>query len=395
MLKYIKKNLTHYIFFTLISLIILSIIFKGWMVTWHALKIPALLPPHFDLRFYQYPAIAISKGLDPLFAMHEFWALIDDAAKHGINDYFLPSFKFAYFLNLHKEIYFISFALLTIFFYIICVSSLLKIKKNSFWILILFFSTSSLLGIERTNNDLIIFCLIYYSAMFPNFIGVSLAMLATYIEVWPIVCGIGFIKKKIKILFLLSSIIFFLIFYKKIFMQGSMQPELSAYLSFGAKSLGITILGNFNLDLNYLTIVGLLIIITFLTLIIGWFKLEHKKTPNDFDERLFLIGTAIYIIMFIFFSNFDYKLIFLMFCVPYLSLLKNIFVKWFILLTIIIASNYTWTYKDSLSFYNYPTALGHYINIISKTLLFVILLNMLIRYFINFIKIAGIKKVFF
>jgi len=394
MLKYIKKDLTHYIFFSLISLIVLSIVLKGWMVTWHALKVPSLLPPHFDLRFYQYPAIAISKGRDPLFAMHEFWTLVD-VSNHGISSYFLPSFKFAYFLNLHKEIYFIGFALLTIFFYIMCVSSLLKIKKNSFWILILFFSTSSLLGIERTNNDLIIFCLIYYSAMFPNFIGVGLSMLATYIEFWPIVSGIGLIKKKIKILFLLSSIIFLLIFYKTIFVTGGMQPELSGYLSFGAKSLGITILGTFNLHVNYLTIVGLLIIITFLTLIIGWFKLEHKKTPNDFEERLFLIGATIYISLFIFFSNFDYKLIFLIFCVPYLSLLKNIFVKWFILLTIIIASNYTWMYKDSLAYYNFSTATGHYINAISKTLLFVILSNMLIRYFINFIKIAGIKKVFF
>jgi len=394
MVKYIKKNLTHYIFFTLISFIVLSIALKGWIVTWHALKVPPLLPPHFDLRFYQYPAIAISKGGDPLFAMHEFWKLAD-VSNHGISSYFLPSFKFAYFLNLHKEIYFIGFALLTIFFYIMCVSSLLKIKKNSFWILILFFSTSSLLGIERTNNDLIIFCLIYYSAMFPNFIGVSLSMLATYIEFWSIVSGIGFIKKKIKILFLLSSIIFLLIFYKTIFVEAGMQPQLSAYLSFGAKSLGITILGTFNLEVNYLTIVGLLIIITFLTLIIGWFKLEHKKTPNDFEERLFLIGATIYVSLFIFFSNFDYKLIFLIFCVPYLSLLKNIFVKWFILLTIIIASNYTWMYKDSLTYYNFPTATGHYINIISKTLLFVILSNMLIRYFINFIKIAGIKKVFF
>jgi hypothetical protein len=387
MIKYIKKDLSHYIFFTLITLIVIAIALKGWMVTWHTLKIPSLLPPHFDLRFYQYPAMAISVGKNPLFAAHEFWTT-PLFLQYGTNIYFLPTFKFAYFLNLHKEIYFISFAILIIFFYIICVSSLLKIKKNSFWILILFFSNSSMLGIERTNNDLIIFCLIYYSAMFPNFIGVSLTMLATYIEFWPIFSGIGFIKKKIKILFLICSVIFILIFNQAIF-DLKMQPILAEWFSFGAKSLSVTIKRTFNLDISYLTIVGLLIIITFLTLIISGFKLEHKKKPDDFVERLFLIGATLYISLFIIASNFDYKLIFLLFCVPYLSLLKNIFAKWFILLTIIVASNYSWMYNDSL------TSFGHYINIISKILIFIILLNILIRYFINFIINLGIKKIFF
>jgi hypothetical protein len=386
MIKYIKKNLTHYIFFTFIFLIFLLIILKGWTFTWSALKIPALLPPHFDLRFYQYPALAISEGKNPLFATHESWAT-PYFLEYGMNSYFLQSFKFAYFLNLHKEIYFISFALLVIFFYIICVASLLKIKKNSFWILILFFSNASMLGIERTNNDLIIFCLIYYSAMFPNFIGVSLTMLATYIEFWPIASGIGFIKKKIKILLFICFAIFILIFYKEMFLVS--QPFISEWFSFGAKSLSITIKRTFNLNVSYLTIVGLLFIITFLTIIIGGFKLEHKKTPNDFVERLFLIGATLYIGLFITVSNFDYKLIFLLFCVPYLSLLKNIFVKRFILLTIIIASNYTLLNNDSI------TSFGHYINIVSKILIFIILLNMLIRYFINFIKNSGIKKIFF
>jgi hypothetical protein len=387
MIKYIKKDLSHYIFFTLITLIVIAIALKGWMVTWHTLKIPSLLPPHFDLRFYQYPAMAISVGKNPLFAAHEFWTT-PLFLQYGTNIYFLPTFKVAYFLNLHKEIYFISFAILVIFFYIICVSSLLKIKKNSFWILILFFSNSSMLGIERTNNDLIIFCLIYYSAMFPNFVGVSLTMLATYIEFWPIFSGIGFIKKKIKILFLICSVIFILIFNQAIF-DLRMEPILAEWFSFGAKSLSVTIKRTFNLDLSYLAIVGLLIIITFLTLIISGFKLEHKKKPDDFVERLFLIGATLYISLFIIASNFDYKLIFLLFCVPYLSLLKNIFAKWFILLTIIVASNYGWMYNGSL------TSIGHYINIISKILIFIILLNILIRYFINFIINSGIKKIFF
>ena len=71
MLNHFKKNFTLYLFFSLIILIVLSIQTKGWLVTWNYLRLPSMLPPHFDLRFYQYPALAIEAGRDPLFATHE------------------------------------------------------------------------------------------------------------------------------------------------------------------------------------------------------------------------------------------------------------------------------------------------------------------------------------
>ena len=222
--------------------------------------------------------------------------------------------------------------------------------------------------------------------MFPNFIGVSFIMLSTYIELWPLFSAIGFIKKKIKILFLPFSIIFIFIFHKTI-SSPLMEPVISDWASFGAKSLSLDIKTSFKLNISYFVVVGTLVILTFFTLMIGSFKLDHKKKPSEFEERLFLIGSTLYVTLYIFASNYDYKLIFLIFCIPYLSLLKNIPTKWFILLNIIVASNYfliTYSLGDA----------GHYINIISKVTIFIILLNILIRYFIYFIKNFGIKKIF-
>jgi hypothetical protein len=51
-----KKNFISYIFLILIFFLILSITINGWLVSWDYLRIPTLLPAHFDLRFYQYPA---------------------------------------------------------------------------------------------------------------------------------------------------------------------------------------------------------------------------------------------------------------------------------------------------------------------------------------------------
>jgi hypothetical protein len=42
-------------------------------------------------------------------------------------------------------------------------------------------------------------------------------------------------------------------------------------------------------------------------------KLEFKKEPTAFIERLFLTGSSIYIALFILESNHDYKLIFIIF----------------------------------------------------------------------------------
>ena len=388
MIKHIKSNLVYYSFFFFIFFIITSIINIGWQATWYKLYIPSLLPPHFDLRFYQYPAFAINEGRDPLFSTHELW-VPTDGPYSGIAKYFLPSFKFAYFLNFHKEVYFLTFALLIIINYIFCTYKLLTIKKNSFWIIILFFSNSSLLAIERTNNDLIIFSLLFWTAVFPNIIGIILNLLAVYIEIWPIFAGISFIKKKIKILLIILFFIFFIIFFKEIF-DVKMVPVSSDYLSFGAKSTSVAIKTQYGLAINYINIVIILFFITLITLIkkLNFFKLEFKKNPSDLEERLFLIGSSIYILLFIIASNVDYKLIFLIFCVPYLSRLKNNINKYFILIAMVLASNWTiMSLNDVASF-------GALINMIIKCLIFITLLNLLIKYLVNFYKNFGIKKFF-
>jgi uncharacterized membrane protein SpoIIM required for sporulation len=107
MLNHFKKNFILYLFFSLIILIMLSILTKGWLVTWSYPRLPSMLPPHFDLRFYQYPALAIEAGRDPLFATHESWAQGLPQNWQGQSRYYLPIYKLSYFLNFHKEIYFL------------------------------------------------------------------------------------------------------------------------------------------------------------------------------------------------------------------------------------------------------------------------------------------------
>ena len=264
MLNHFKKNFILYVFFSSIILIVLSILTKGWVVTWSHLRLPTLIPPHFDLRFYQYPALAIETGRDPLFATYETWRQLLPQNWQGTSRYYLPTFKLSHFLNFHKEIYFLIFANLIIINFIICIYKLIKLKKNSFWILILFFSGSTLLGIERTNNDLIIFCLLYWAAVFPNILGTIFVLIATYIEFWPLVSAISFIKKKIKILLIFSLVIFVLYFYKFMFGEGGIQL-VNDWFSFGSKSTLITLQRYFLININHISISFFLVLLSLLT----------------------------------------------------------------------------------------------------------------------------------
>ena len=393
MLSHLKKNFILYLFFSLIILIVLSILTKGWVVTWHYyIKLPSMLPPHFDLRFYQYPAIAIEGGRNPLFATGEFWHSHLPLNWQGLSTHYLPIFKLSHFLNFHKEIYFLIFANFIITNFIICIYKLIKLKKNSFWILILFFSGSTLLGIERTNNDLIIFCLLYWAAVFPNILGTIFILIATYIEFWPLVSAISYIKKKIKILLLFSLIIFILYFYKSMIGESGV-VIVNDWFSFGSMSTSIT-LKRYFININHISISFFLILLSLLTFVkeLNFLKFEFSKKPDDFHERLFLIGSSTFCGLYILQSNYDYKLILLILCVPYITLLKNKFDKYLLLLCMIISSNYSlFTDKNPNNF----TGKGFDIIIIvlSKNILFVMIFGLLLKYLINYWKIHGFKKI--
>ena len=390
MLKYFQKNLISYFFLILIFFLMLSTIINGWTVTWNYLRLPSALPPHFDLRFYQYPAFQIERGLNPLFGIGELWAKGLPENWQGHSKYYLPAFKLSYFLNFHKEIYFLLFANLIIINFIICIYKLINLKKNSFWILILFFSGSTLLGIERTNNDLIIFCLLYWAAIFPNIFGSMFILIATYIEFWPMAAAIAYIKKKIKILLLFSIIIFILSSYKYMISESGSQI-VNDWYSFGAKSTSITIERYFFIKINHVYISVFLILLSLITLIkkLNLLNAEFKKNPNNLYERLFLMGSTLYCGLFITQSNYDYKLIFIIFCVPYISLLKSKFYKYFILMSMVLSSN-----LNILMDYKFWTGkgIGVVLNVTSKNILFVMLLSLLLKYLISYYKNYGFKK---
>lgn len=384
------------LFIICVTLVYFFIIQFGWIQTWNFLRVPAMTPPHFDLRFYQYGAAAIEYGYNPLRYGPTAWINLMIQTNSQIPEYYLTQFQIAHFFKLYNENYFLIFANVIIIMYLTCCYKIISLNKNSYWILILFLSNGPLLGIERTNNDLIIFFFLYWSAIFPNTFGAILNILATTVEFWPAIAGISFIKKKIK-LFLISLLLIFFIFnFQSV---SSLSPEItSGTVSFGSKTIYLFLLSNFPpLEIKYFYINFILIFLTSITLFIKkykFFNFEFKRQHNEVEQRLFLIGASIYCGLFIIASNYDYKFIFLIFCIPYLRKIKNKIQKNFVLITILLSSNQVVENEICLKIFN-NNINSLALNLIFKCIIFIILLNLLIKYFLNFYKENGIKKIFF
>ena len=80
---------------------------------------------------------------------------------------------------------------------------------------------------------------------------------------------------------------------------------------------------------------------------------KNEITATTNQEKLFLIGASIYVGSYIFFSNIDYRLIFLFLTIPYIENLKPK-INYYYSISVLIISN-SWHIKSS------PLTLDHII----------------------------------
>ena len=83
-----------------------------------------------------------------------------------------------------------------------------------------------------------------------------------------------------------------------------------------------------------------LLIYSFIVTIFSYLSsFKTIETNLNSNEKLFLIGGSIYIGTFIFGANADYRLIFLLFTIPYIIELNNIYIKSILSFSIILSIN--------------------------------------------------------
>ncbi len=343
--------------------IFLAISTLGWTDTWSAILIPTMSPPFADMRTVQGSLLTIEAGLNPQ---------IDNPGDPWNRPMNYPSawIWLAKYFHIQNEFnYLIFVALMVVGFLVSCFAMLRKYPSLS--LLLACFSGSTLLAVERGNNDLVIFTLLLIAASSPRMFGVVMIMIATLLKIYPVLAIPAFLKDlRIVALMLIGSFLVVIFLLPQLTSIQSATP-ISGGLSYGSQSIFAHV-KRFDSKTLGLILSALLIFIAIILSSKERFSSKLKTSQSGHSEEiLFLIGSCIFIGTFVLASNSDYRLIFLLFCVPYLLKIGNSAVRVSSITSLIIAMNF-------LPLKVFLGEFGVGLNIAAKIFLFIFLLTTVI-----------------
>jgi len=355
--------------YTLITVILFSalasaVIIFGWIKTWSLLYIPAMHPPFADMRVIQGALVSLASGLDPQINNP------GDPWGRPMN-YPIIWVSIANIFRIANNTNYLIFVLGGILIFVGCVCSIVY-KFPSLWIVATVFSGSNLLLIERGNNDIFVFCLIYFSVLsYWIWVAAIVIFVAMALKIYPVFC-IAHLRRSLPAIFVLL-----VVFAIGSYMDSGELVKIraatptGASLSYGSMSLSAALKKAVHIDVSYYIIAILHIVLA------AYFILNKKYTEilpvrgRDAErQRMFLAGGGVYIGTFMAAGNWDYRLVFLVLCIPYILTLVNVYTKYSVLLAIIIASNY-------LVLARYAGNIGILLNIGSKSFLAVLFIALM------------------
>jgi hypothetical protein len=282
----------------------------GWTRTWSAVFVPTMSPPFADMRVIQGAATSSEQGLNPLISNpNDPW--------HRSIIYPLIWVEIGQLVNLTDESRFIQFCCLMIFCFV-AICAYILYRFPSYGLLACVLSTATLLGIERGNIDLIIYSLAFvFALVFPTKFSPIPILVATALKLYPMFLLGALLIKRQFILFFTSLIFVLAILYylwDQLLFLGVSHNQVFDFASYGFPVLAL----NLSAELPSWIVAGAIIVVI-LAITLYFRKIEDHQQPNGFEFSLFLAGATIYIGTFIFSWNWDYRLIFLIFCVPFLK----------------------------------------------------------------------------
>jgi len=319
-----------------------AILVVGWTPTWTALQVPTLSPIFADMRTVQGSIKSEELGFDPQVKNPgDFWYRSMNYPKIWI--------WIAKMVQLDNETNYVVFICAYILVYILCCFFILRISP-SLYVLLAVFSGASLLAVERGNNDLLAFVILFMGIYFSqNYFRAFTILLATILKVYPVLLVFIFMKKTKMFILLVLLIAVYFVFTAgelKILMAGNtaLTDPASLFATYGlATNINNTmqlmhlIVGQSALTYEiykYMFIIGSLLLIILFSRI----KIIVNNSSTLITD-LFVAGAIIFSGTYIITSNWDYRLIFLLFCIPYLLNIQNRLVKHSILISILVSSN--------------------------------------------------------
>ena len=348
---------TFKIYRILVSAILVSSIYyisldqNVWNIFWGSLSIPPQIP-FSDLKAHLHFFNCFDSGVD--IYINECNLIPDGNAKISTHpQIWLYLVKY---LNLNNTTILnciIGVVYFTYFYIILEIFSSYKSFHEKIFITIFFFSTTNFILIERFATDIVIFIIVFLilNTKF-KFLQVFLIFLGTILKYYPVFLIAIYPKHK---LFLSTLSLFFLFFFyffyfEQIILLSKNMLEVALLIAYGVKSFTKSF---YHLSLEYDLLINnknyfffknfsivLFFLYTLTLFFIGYKKKvkEINKLSNRF-ELYFLAGSSIYIGTFIIGSNFDYRLIFLIFTIPYILNLDNNNLKFLVIVSYSISIN--------------------------------------------------------
>jgi hypothetical protein len=283
----------------------------GWEPVWSFIGVPTMTPHFADMRTVQGGLESLAQGFDPQ---------IENPGDPWGRRMNYPSvwLELAAFLRLYQEANFT--ASVTVFLALAALTILyLNTRFPSVWILLLSLSTAILLGFERGNNDLVVFILVTLACLSPRGLAMGLVIVSAMLKVFPLVAGAMFLDNLRRFaVFSVTATVSAAILLPELAQIRAGVPQ-SALLSYGSGSFGAAA-AHVGLYIPNLLISAILVgLAVIFYLIMDWPETPRQAPQFSLEQRLFLAGGAIFLGTFLLSSNFDYRLIFLILCIPYLA----------------------------------------------------------------------------
>ena len=247
------------------------------------------------------------------------------------------------------------------FFVLIKLFKTYKNKLSKLVLLVFFFSTTNFILIERLATDLVIFLIVYFILNVKNKIFQSLLILMGFIlKYYPIfLISLLTEKKKYIFIFLTCLTIFISLFYiKEIQLVNKNIVEMALPIAYGSRTMlkafyHLSLEYNFFLNDENMNFFRNLTVLTFflytLFLVIVGYNNKYLMNTKYRLDKYFLAGASIYVGTFIIGANADYRLIFLIFTIPYVINLESKLIKNLLIFSYFFSINSFYFLGDVLS----------------------------------------------
>jgi hypothetical protein len=243
-------------------------------------------------------------------------------------------------LQFKNELHYLGFEIAMVLGYLTACFFLLK-KYPSIWLLAILLSGSSLLAVERGNNDILIFSLLYTAALLPAITGTLILLASIFLKLYPIFAVLFLSRNKFLMVLVVVIAIGYFFGIQAEIQKITAKMDLSPTLSYGLLSIVVWFAWHLKMPIDMGLILFALLICTVALVIYLYPKRPalQKVQGLTHESTLFVMGAGIFLGTFLTASNWDYRLLFLALCVPYLLRLELPALKNIILIAILIATN--------------------------------------------------------